>query len=397
MRTGLSKSRLERFHDVLHGYVERNEIPGLVALVSRHDDVHVEVLGKMAIGHSAPMTRDAIFRIASITKPVTAVAAMILVEDSKIRLDEPVDAWLPELANRRVLRSLSSPLDDTVPAKRAITVRDLMTSTMGIGSVMAMPDTYPIQKAIRELRIGGDGPKLQSQWPPMDEWLRNLGTLPLIAQPGERWMYNVSSDALGALVARVSGKSLGAFMQERIFEPLAMKDTSFRLPAEKIDRLPGFYVFNRETNAFDVFDPIADSTWLAEPPFESGAGGLLSTVDDYFAFSRMLLNGGVPILSRASVELMTSDQVTPAQREGMEIFFEKHSSWGFGMAVDIARYEIFHSPGRFGWTGGFGTIAYIDPAEHLITILFTQRMIDSPEPAKLFVDFFTQAYAAASS
>lgn len=396
--TGLSKSRLERMHQVLSGYVERKDMPGLVALVSHHDDVHVEALGTLAFGDPAPMKRDTIFRIASITKPITAAAAMILVEECKIRLDESIEAWLPELANRRVLKSISSQTDDTVPALRAITVRDLLTYRMGFGSVMAMPDTYPIQKLIREYRIGGDGPMLPSQAPDTEEWLQKLGSLPLLAQPGERWMYQVSGDVLGVLIARVSGQSLGTFMRERIFDPLGMKDTAFHVPSGKIERLPAFYFFNRQTNKLEFFDDLANSAWRSEPLFESGGGGLVSTVDDYFAFSRMMLNKGwhgrEQILSRATVGLMTSDQLTPEQRTGSEIFFGAHSSWGFGMAVDIQRNQIFHTPGRFGWSGGFGTTAYTDPAEGMIGILFTQRMMDSPEPPKVFTDFWTLAYGA---
>ena len=395
---GLSKSRLERMHQVLSGYVERQEIPGLVALVSRHDDVYVETLGGRSVGGPAPMKRDTIFRIASITKPITAAAAMILVEECKLRLDESIEPWLPELANRRVLKSISSQLDDTVPASRAITVRDLLTYCMGFGSVMGMPNTYPIQKLIREYRIGGDGPMLPTQAPGMEEWLRRLGSLPLLAQPGERWMYHVSGDVLGALIARASGQSLGTFMRERIFDPLGMKDTAFHVPAAKIERLPGFYFFNRQTNRLDFFDDPANSAWRTEPAFESGGGGLVSTIDDYFAFSRMMLNKGrhgrEQILSRATVELMTSDHLTPEQRAGSEIFFGTHSSWGLGMAVDIQRKDIFHTPGRFGWTGGFGTTAYTDPAEGMIGILFTQRLMDSPEAPKAFTDFWTLAYAA---
>ncbi len=395
---GLSKSRLQRMHDVLSGYVERKEIPGLVALVSRHDDVHVETLGTMAFGDPAPMKRETIFRIASITKPITAVAAMILVEECKLRLDDSIEPWLPELANRRVLKSISSQLDDTMPARRAITVRDLLTSRMGFGIVMAMPNTYPIQNLIREYRIGGDGPMLPSQAPGTDEWLQKLGSLPWMAQPGEQWMYHMSVDVLGVLIARVSGRSLGMFMRERIFDPLGMKDTAFYVSSGKIERLPAFYFFNRQTNTLDFFDDVANSAWRSEPPFESGGGGLVSTIDDYFAFSRMMLNKGrhgrEQILSRATVNLMTSDQLTPEQRAGSEIFFGAHGSWGFGMGVDIQRDEIFRTPGRFGWDGGFGTSAYTDPKEGMIGILFTQRMMDSPEPPKVITDFWTLAYGA---
>jgi CubicO group peptidase (beta-lactamase class C family) len=395
---GFSKSRLERMHHVLSGFVERQDLPGLVALVSHHDEVHVETLGALAFDDPAPMKRDAIFRIASLTKLVTAVAAMILIEDCKMRLDDSIEPWLPELANRRVLKSISSEIDDTVPARRAITVRDLLTYRMGFGCVMAMPGTYPIQKWIREYRIGGDGFMLPSEAPAMDEWLRRLGSLPWLAQPGEQWLYHVSGDALGALIARVSGQSFGAFLRERIFEPLGMKDTAFHVPPEKIGRLPGLYFRNRQTGKLDFFDDRANSAWRSEPLSESGGGGLVSTIDDYYAFSRMLLNKGhhdrEQILSRATVELMTSDQLTPEQRAGSEIFFGAHASWGLGVAVDIRRSEIFHTPGRFGWTGGSGTTAYIDPAEGMIGILFTQRMMDSPEPPQVFSGFWTLAYGA---
>jgi CubicO group peptidase (beta-lactamase class C family) len=393
-----AKSGLERLHCVLSGHIERREMPGLVALLSRHDDVHVEVLGTQSFGRAGSMQRDSIFRIASITKLATAVAAMMLVEDCRLRLEDPVESWLPELANRRVLRSLAAQPDDTVPARRSITVRDLLTYRMGFGSVMAPPDTYPIQKLIREYRIGGDGPILPTQAPEMDEWLRRLGTLPLLAQPGERWMYHVSGEVLGALVARVSRQRLGNFMHERIFEPLGMKDTAFWVPPERLSRLTGFYVLNRQSNTLESFDDPDRSAWSAVPPTDSGGGGLVSTIDDYFAFSRMLLNcgqhGGRQLLSPATVELMTRDQLSARQREGAEIFFGTHSTWGLGMAVDIERREIYHNPGRFGWTGGFGTTAYTDPARGMIGILFTQRMMESPDPPPVFSNFWTLAYAA---
>jgi len=385
-------------HRVLSGYIERGDMPGMVALAGRYSDIHVETLGTLSLGDPAPMKRDTIFRIASLAKPVTAAAAMVLVDECRLRLDESIEPWLPELAHRRVLKSLASQPDDTVPALRAITVRDLLTYRMGFGSVMAMPDTYPIQKLIRDYRIGGDGPPRPSQSPGTEEWLQKLGSLPWMAQPGQRWMYNTSGDVLGVLIARASGRSFGAFMRERIFEPLGMKDTAFHVPPGKIRRLPGCYFFNPREKALEVFDEAANSAWQPEPPFESGAGGLVSTVDDYFAFSSMMLNKGrfgrEQVLSRAAVELMTSDHLTPEQRAGSEVFFGGYRSWGFGMSVDILRREIFHTPGRFGWDGGTGTSAYTDPAEGMIGILFTQRMMDSPEPPKVFNDFWTLAYGA---
>jgi CubicO group peptidase (beta-lactamase class C family) len=395
---GLSKPRLERMHRVLSEYVEHGLMPGLVALVSRHDDLHVETLGTMSLGRSAPMRRDTIFRVASMSKPVTAVAAMILVEKCRLRLDESIESWLPELANRRVLRTLDSEPDDTVPALRPITVRDLLTFRMGFGSVIAMPSTYPIQKLIRERRVGADGPLRPSRLPAGDEWLKRLGSLPWMAQPGERWLYHVSADVLGVLIARVSGRSLGTFLRERIFEPLGMKDTGFHVPPDRIGRLASSYSLSHRHHSLVAFDDAANSAWRAPPSFESGGGGLVSTVDDYLALYRMLLNKGrfgrERILSRAAVELMTSDQLTPEQRVGSDIFFGGYRSWGFGMGVDIVRDQTFHNPGRFGWDGGFGTSGYTDPAEQLIGLLFTQRMMDSPKPPKVFTDFWTLTYGA---
>lgn len=396
-KEGFSKARLERMHRVLCAHIDRNDLPGLVALVSRHEETHVEVLGSLSFGQSAPMKRDSIFRIASLTKPYTAAAAMILVEECKLRLDQPIDRWLPELANRRVMKSLTS-LDETVPARRPISVRDLLTFRMGFGSVMAMPGTYPIQALIRDYGIGGDGAPLPNRMPDTETWLQKLGSLPWMAHPGERWHYHVSSDVLGVLIARASGQSLSAFMQERLFEPLGMKDTAFFVTPEKNERLVTSYLFNREKNVLDVFDDVANTAWGPNPPFESGGGGLVSTIDDCFAFSRMMLNKGrhgrEQILSRATVELMTTDHVTPEQYAGSDVFFGGYRGWGFGMAVDLRRQAIFHTPGRFGWDGGLGVSAYTDPAEGMIGILLTQRMMESPEPPRVFDDFWTLAYAA---
>nr|AUN37660.1 beta-lactamase class C [uncultured bacterium] len=236
------------------------------------------------------------------------------------------------------------------------------------------------------------------QAPRTEDWIGKLGKLPLIAQPGECWMYNVSGDVLGVLVARVAGQSFGDFLRERIFDPLGMKDTAFFVPAEKRDRLPIQYFADRQTNTLGVYDGVADSEWGQPPPFESGAGGLVSTVDDYFAFCQMMLNkgraGSTQILSRATVELMTSDQLTPEQRIGAEIFFGGYSSWGLGMSVETKRDEIFHVPGKFGWEGGLGTSARTDPANGMIGIMFSPLLMDSPEAPKLYNDFWTLAYAA---
>jgi len=395
--SGLSKTRLERMHDVMAGYIDRGQVPGLVALVSRAGELHLDALGSLSAGGKFPVRRDTIFRIASMTKPITATAAMILVEECKLRLDESVERLLPELANRRVLKRFDGPLDDTLPAKRPITVRDLLTFRMGFGVVVAPPDTYPILKAANDLHIGM-GPPTPAKMPAPDEWIKRLGTLPLMHQPGKKWMYNTGSDVLGVLIARASGKPFEVFLRERIFDPLGMKDTAFSVPSAKISRLATSYSTDLQTGALEVHDPAADGQWSRPPAFPSGAGGLVSTADDFLAFSQMMLHrgklGNVRILSRPSVELMTADQLTPEQKatSGLtEDFFESHG-WGFGVSVVTRRTRLAGSIGMYGWDGGLGTSWRADPSENLTGILLTQHMWTSPSGPDVFLDFWASLY-----
>lgn len=396
---GLSGKRLDRMHDVMAGYVSRGEVPGLVTLVSRRGEVQVNAIGTMTAGGSAPMQRDTIFRISSMTKPVTAVATMILVEECKLRLDEPVDRFLPELSDRRVLNRIDGPLNDTVPAKRPITVRDLLTFTMGFGIIMAPPGTYPSQRAMNEL-LPDQGIPQPSAAPAPEEWMRRLGALPLLHQPGEKWMYNTGSDVLGVLIARASGQPFETFLTTRIFEPIGMKDTGFFVPAERIHRLPTSYLVNPKTGALELYDDANGGQWSRPPAFPSGAAGLVSTVDDFLAFGQMMLNkgklGNERILSRPSIELMTNDQLTPEQKAVSGLipgYFDNHG-WGFGMAVVTRRNDVGLVPGSFGWDGGLGTSWYSDPAEEMVTILMTQRAWTSPSPPDVCLDFWTSAYQA---
>lgn len=393
----LSKARLGRMHDVMAGHVERGEVPGLVTLLSRRGDVHVDAIGTKMVGGSDPMRRDTIFRIASMTKPITAVAALILVEECKLRLDEPVDRLLPELANRRVLKRPDGPLDDTVPANRPITLRDLLTFRMGLGLIFPPPGSTPIQKAVSELDIVGIGPPNPSSPHTPDEWMRRLGTLPLMHQPGERWMYNTGSYVLGVLIARASGRPLETFSRERIFAPLGMKDTSFSVPAAKLDRLPAAYQPDPQTGALKVADDAGQSSrWSRPPAFPDGAAGLVSTVDDYLAFGQMLLNngkyGGERILSRLSVEAMTSDQLSAAQKAAPDYFAGDGRGWGFGLSVVTRRDDLSAVPGRYGWDGGYGTSWASDPKEGIVAILMTQGLWTSPSPPGVYLDFWTSAY-----
>ncbi len=391
--------RLARLNDVMAGYVERGEVPGIVTAVARRGEVHVDARGRLALDDGAPVGRDTIVRISSMTKPITAAAAMILVEECRLRLDEPVDRLLPELADRRVLKRLDGPLDDTVPANRPITTRDLLTFRLGFGQVMAPPDSSPILQAASELQIGM-GPPQPAAMPAPDEWLRRLGSLPLMHQPGERWMYNTGADVLGVLIARASGRPFAEFLDDRIFAPLGMKDTAFSVPAADLGRLASSYWTDPATGALALYDPAADGQWSRPPAFESGGAGLVSTIDDYLEFARMLLNkgarGGTRILSRPSVELMTTDHLTPAQKSVSGLtpgFFESHG-WGFGMATVTRRDDVAFSPGSYGWDGGLGTSWWSDPGEDMITILMTQRAWTSPSPPPVCLDFRTTAYRA---
>jgi CubicO group peptidase (beta-lactamase class C family) len=395
---GLSSERLARLRRVLAGSVERGDVPGLVALVSRRGEAHVDLIGSQAFDGS-PIQRDTIFRIASLTKPIIAAATMILVEECSLRLDDPVDRLLPELANRRVLKRLDGPLDDTVPASRPITVRDLLTFRMGFGIAFAPSGMYPIQKATMELDLG-QGPPNPQALPEPNEWLRRLGTLPLMHQPGERWMYGTGSNVLGVLIARATGQPLETFFGERIFEPLGMRDTAFSIPAVKLDRFATSYATNYLTGERVVYDEAAGGQWSRPPAFPSGAGGLVSTIDDYLAFGQMMLNKGtsgkVRILSRPTVETMTTDHLTPAQKvvSGLvPAYFESHG-WGFGVSVVTRRDDVAKSVGTFGWDGGLGTVWYADPKEEMVTMLLTQVAWTSPDPPPICRDFWTLAYQA---
>jgi CubicO group peptidase (beta-lactamase class C family) len=383
--------------DVMAGHVDRGVMPGVVTLVSRRGEVRVDAIGTKAFGDSDPMRRDTIFRVASVTKPIVAAAAMILVEECALRLDEPVDQWLPELANRRVLRAIDSPLDDTLPANRPITLRDLLTFRLGIGAIMVFPPRYPIQQAMAEAGVG-PGPALPAHTP--DELMKRFGSLPLVHQPGERWLYDSGSDILGVLISRATGTSLEEFLRERIFAPLGMNDTSFSVPESKLDRLATCYWTDPETETLEVFDRVDDSRWASPPVFESGAGGLVSTVDDLLAFGDMMLKGGKygseRILSRRSVEVMTTDQITPEQKAVSSFFpgFWDSHGWGFGVSIVTRRDDLAATPGRYGWDGGYGTSWYVDPREELIGILMTQRLWDASGAPVVLLDFWTSVYGA---
>jgi CubicO group peptidase (beta-lactamase class C family) len=391
--SGLSAARLGRLGEVLGRHVARGDVPGLVAVVARRGEVHVTTLGTMAAdGAGGPMERDTIFRIASLTKLIVATAAMTLIEDGTLRLDDPVDGLLPELADRRVLRDPDGPLDDTVPAERAVTVRDLLTLRFGLGLIMT-PGTSPIRDAMSaaDLWPGPDQPMLTP-----DEWMQRLGRLPLAYQPGQAFLYHTGADVLCVLVARAAGAALPDVLAERVFGPLGMTDSGFYVPADKRDRLAAAYQPKDGGLVLEDDPAHGDSAWFRPPLFPSE---LVSTADDLLAFGTMLLSQGrAPVgrrlLSRPAVELMTTDQLTAEQRAANTLFFGDGGGWGLGGHVTGRRADVAGTPGRFGWNGGTGTTMYTDRAEELTGILLTQAYMTSPQPPLVFRDFWTCAYAA---
>jgi CubicO group peptidase (beta-lactamase class C family) len=391
---GFSKSRLARMHRVMANKVEQGVIAGAVTLLSRRGETVVDAIGAQDLLLKDPMRRDSIFRIASMTKPITAVAAMILVEECRLTLEGPLEEFLPELANRRVLKRIDGPIDQTEPAHRPLTLRDLLTFRLGMGFLMS-PEAqqYPIQQAVNAALPQGIDPTHPLA---PDEWLRRLATLPLMYQPGTRWMYHTGSDILGVLIARASGQSFDAFLKERIFEPLGMRDTGFCVPAGKLGRFTSSYAADPGTGALQRIDDGQASRWSKPPAFPAGGSGLVSTIDDYCAFGRMMINkgklAGERILARSTVELMLTDQITPAQKAVSPFSpgFWDYRGWGLGMAVITGRGATHAAPGQFGWAGLFGTLWTSDSAEDLVSILMVQRQ--NMGPSRLHDDFGTLAY-----
>jgi CubicO group peptidase (beta-lactamase class C family) len=349
----------QTLHDLLETTVESGTVPGAAALVA-----HGEAVEIAGVGELEPQS---IVRIASTTKPITASAVMLLVDEGLVALDDPIARWLPELASPQVVRTPESAIDDVVPATRPVTVEDLLTFRAGWG----FPSDFSLP-AIVELfqKLPVFGPR---ETP--DEWLATLAKVPMLRQPGEAWLYNTCSDVQGVLIARVSGQSLADFLAERIFEPLGMTDTGFHVPSEKLHRLPPY-------RGPDLA-PIDDGLWTEPPIFPSGAGGLVSTLTDWHRFGRMLLADGGGLLSPESVRLMTTDHLTEEQRKASTLFLEG-AGWGFGGAVG--------GGGRYGWIGGTGTAAHVVPSTGAIGILLTQVRMTGPTSTRFMREFWRYAF-----
>ena len=383
---GLDEHGLERFAAVAASHVGDDKVPGLVALVAHGDDVHVAAAGTLAVG-GRPVERGSLFRIASTTKPITAAATLALAREGLLDLDEPVDRLLPELANRRVLRRMDGPLDDTLPAAGPVTVRGLLTFTFGFGMALEMfmaPEPWPVVTAAMEAGLATIGPPQPDDFVDPDTWIARFGELPLLAQPGERWLYNTGAHVLSVLCARATGTSYDEVLRSRIFEPLGMRDTGFS--TDEVGRLATAYQPTPE--GLVIWDP-PTGQWSRPPRFQDGAAGLVSTVDDLLAFARMLLRGGDPVLTAEQVPDMGRDHLTAEQRQVGAAFLGGRG-WGLGTSV------VLEGPwaGAMGWDGGLGTSFLVHPERDVAVIVLTQRLFDTAQAPAVHTDLQAAALAA---
>lgn len=362
------------------------DVPGVVALVAHGERLEAAAVGSADAEGTVPMARDSLFRIASLTKPIVAAAVLLLVDDGALALDDPIARWLPELASPVVVRTPAGPVDDVVPAVRPITVADLLTFRCGYG--LAADMTLPAVDLLLQV-LGHPAAAPRALTP--DEWLAALAQVPLLHQPGEAWLYDTGSDIQGALIARVSGRSLPEFLAERLFEPLGMADTGFAVPTAALGRFTSAY--RPAESGLRLIDS-PEGRWSSAPAFPSGAAGLVSTADDLLKFARFLLDEGTVdghrLLTAQSVHGMTTDHLTPAQREAGRPFLHGQG-WGYGGSVDVRATRPWEVPGRYGWVGGAGTAWHLHPATGAVTVLLTQVEMTSPEPTPLMREFWQYA------
>jgi len=380
---GVDAAALAKIPPALQAVIDAGDLSGFVTLTWRKgEELQFNALGHRNIESGAPMTRDTLFRIASMTKPITSVAALMLMEEGKLRLDDPITKWMPEFADMRVLKDAQGPVEDTYPAPRAITVEDLMTHRSGLayGFTSIGPIAYAYQNALGDVLTNQMGP---------DAWLAALAKLPLSYPPGERFHYSHATDVLGFLVGRVSGMAFRDFLFKRIFEPLGMVDTDFWVPPAKRARMATMYRLKDDMSALEVAPfPLVD----APPAFCGGGGGLISTLDDYLKFARMLLgNGevdGVRLLKSETVTLMRTNRLTDEQRAIPFMGIPFWAGQGFGLGLSVitdAEKQAWMGAGTnggFGWPGAFGTWWRGDPEEDMILIYLIQNSMPlGPEAA----------------
>ncbi|RKP59220.1 serine hydrolase domain-containing protein [Pararobbsia silviterrae] len=396
---GFSEARLARIGEAMARHVNVAEggtgVAGMVTMLYRRGELaHVDAQGYRDAEARTPIARDSVFRIASMTKPITTVAALMLREEGRLRFSDPIEKWLPEFAAPRVLRAADGPLDDTVAARKPITVFDLLTHRAGLAYDFTAP---PALAALYAQAFNGLNTRASA-----DECVRRLATIPLLFEPGERWFYSVSIDLLGVLIARLSGMSLGEFFRTRILDPLGMRDTGFALRPDQAARMTSAYVFNESTGHVLPVDKATESVWANPERFEGGGGGLVSTADDYLQFARLMLGrgrvDGIRLLSNASVDLMTSGVLSADERRNPTFGLDFWAGQTFGLGLSIVDDPIrrlplgYRSTGAYSWGGAFGTNWIADPREDMIGVFMIQRRSESHYPVS--AEFEELAYAA---
>jgi CubicO group peptidase (beta-lactamase class C family) len=373
----------EQIRKTLDAHVASGRVPGYVAAVRIRGETAIYAGGRMAVDRdSPPMREDTLFRIASVTKPIGGALTLALVEDGVVALDDPIARWLPELERPRVLVAPDAALDDTVDAVRPITVRDLLACTAGWGAVM---QPTPLQAAMVERGVYPGSGLVQM---PADEFVAQVASLPLAFQPGDGWLYDTPIEVLGVLLARATGRSLSDLVAERITGPLGMSSTAFG--ARDVERLATAYTPN--DGRLEVADP-PDGQFAGPPLFEELSSGLVSSAPDLLRFYGAMADGGTPVMSPESLALMTADALTDAHRARARPILGPGESWGLATGIDIAAERPWQARGRWGWTGGTGTTAYVDPVRGTVSVLLTQREMTGPQDGP--EDFWTAVAEAA--
>ena len=386
-RVGMSTDRLTRIGTLMQAYVDQEAIAGSVTLIARKGRiVHFEPTGVLILDTGEPMQNDSLFRIYSMTKPITSVAAMLLFEQGKFQLDDPIAQYLPEFSNVKVLVD-----GNLVNPDHAPTIRELLSHTAGL--TYGIFSNTEVDKLYREALWGdramldltkyrGDG--MERRVKDLDELSKTIASIPLLYQPGSQWVYSISVDILGRLIEVISGQSLDQFLQQEIFDPLEMEDTFFEIPKDKIARFGTNHIVDKDGNLI-VVDRPESSDYSKPVSLFSGGGGLVSSTMDYLRFAQMLLNGGelngVQLLSPTTVALMQRNQLTDTSSRGFSDRPNTAGTVGFGLGIGIATSEQKLSAtevGAYSWGGMAGTLFWVDPEHELVAILMVQR-IYSPE------------------
>lgn len=394
---GMSSEKLDQIPVLLSSFIDKGQLPGFVTVVARDGKVvHFEAYGKRDVERGLPMTTDTIFRMYSMTKPVTGTAVMILVDEGKLKVSDPVSKYLPEFSDMNVLEVADDGSTKLVPADKPITIEHLLTHTSGL--IYGIFNDGPVGDKYNEAKINSDG----AAGTTLEEFSKMAAKMPLVAQPGTEWNYSIAMDILGRVVEVISGQRYADFLQARIFGPLGMKDAAFYVPADKAGRFAANYSPKADRTGMTLLDDPQSSNFLKVPSQDSGGGGMVATASDYLRFAQMLLNGGeldgVRIISEVSANAMTTDQLGPELGDEplSTIMPIPAKGIGFGYTGSVVREDagqtFFGGPGEYGWGGYASTDFWIDKKERIVGLALTQLLPTGTYPQRVIMH--NAAYAA---